>query len=65
LQDLNIVDSTTGTSTDTLMIGLTQQGTKQNFVDSGTSVGKGIRNIMNRAINEVLQKNRKTVQAKG
>ena len=43
LQDLNIVDSTTGTSTDTLMIGLTQQGTKQTFVGSGTSVGKGIR----------------------
>ena len=31
----------TGTSTDTLMIGLTQQGTKQDFVGSGTSVGKG------------------------
>lgn len=65
LQDLNIVDSTTGTSTDTLMIGLTQQGTKQNFVNSGTSVGKAIRNIMYRAIKEVLQKDSKKVQLKG
>ena len=65
LQDLNLVDSTTGISTDTLMIGLTQQGTKQNFVGSGTSVGIGIRNIMYRAINEALQKDRKTVQSKG
>ena len=47
------------------MIGLTQQGTKQNFVGSGTSVGKGIRQIVNRAIKEVLQKDRKTVQSKG
>ena len=65
LKDLNIVDSTTGTATDTLMIGLTQQGTKQNFVGSGTSVGKGIRNIVYRAIKEVLQKDRQKVQSKG
>ena len=65
LQDLNIVDSTTGTSTDTLMIGLTQQGTKQNFIGSGNSVEKGIRKIVYRAVKEVLQKDRKKVQSKG
>ena len=65
LKDLNIVDSTTGTSSDTLMIGLTQQGTKQAFIGSGTSVEKGIRKIVYRAIKEVLQKDREKVQSKG
>jgi iron complex transport system ATP-binding protein len=65
LKDLNIVDSTTGTSTDTLMIGLTQQGTKQAFIGSGNSVEKGIRKIVYRAIKEVLQKDRMKVQSKG
>ena len=47
------------------MIGLTQQGTKQDFVGSGTSVEKGIRKIMYRAIKEALQKDRMKVQSKG
>ncbi len=47
------------------MIGLTQQGDETTFVGSGTSVGKGIRQIVYRAIKEVLQKDRQKVQSKG
>ena len=57
LQDLHIVDRILqlGTSTDTLLIGLTQQGRKNIFAGSGTDVGKGIRQIVYRAIKEALQ----------
>ena len=46
------------------MIGLTQQGTKQPYVGSGTIVGKGIGQIVYRAIKEALQKDIKKVQCK-
>ena len=65
LQDLNIDVSTAGASTDTLMIGLTQQGLQQDFVGSGNSVQKGIRNIVHRALKEALQKDKVRVQLKG
>ena len=68
LQDLNIVDSidTAGTSTDTLIIGLTQQGTKQDLTLVQERVSeKELRQIVYRAIKEVLQKDRQKVQSKG
>ena len=61
LQDFNIVDphsntTATGTSTDALVIGLTQQGRKTPYAGSGTAVGKGIGQIVYRATQEALTK---------
>lgn len=44
------------TSTDSLLLGLTQQGTKISCAGSGTVVGKGICQMVNDAIKEVLSK---------
>ena len=44
----------TGTSTDTLLIGLTQQGKKISNAGSGTVVGKGIGQMVYRAIKKRL-----------
>jgi iron complex transport system ATP-binding protein len=61
LQDLNIKDPqsntiATGTSTDSLLIGLTQQGEKTPYAGSGTIVGKGIGQIVYRATQEAIKK---------
>ena len=45
-----------GPATDTLLIGLTQQGTKISCSGSGTVVGKGISQIVYRAIKDALGK---------
>ena len=42
----------TGTSTDTLLLGLTQQGEKIPYAGSSTFVGKGIGQMVYRAIKE-------------
>lgn len=58
LQDLHIVESqiSTGTSTDTLLLALTQHGEKLSHAGLGTTVGKGIGQIVVRAIKEALRK---------
>ena len=60
LQELHIEDpdsdTDAGTATDTLLIGLTQQGTKISCAGSGTVVGKGIGQMVYRAIKEALGK---------
>lgn len=61
LQDLHIVDPhsntiATGTSTDALLLGLTQQGEKTPYAGSGTNVGKGIGQIVYRATQEAIKK---------
>jgi iron complex transport system ATP-binding protein len=61
MQELHIADphsnmNAYGTATDTLLIGLTQQGTKISCAGSGTVVGKGMGQIMYRAIKEALGK---------
>ena len=64
LQDLHIVDRIdTGTSTDTLLIGLTQQGKKISSAGSRTGVGKGIGQMVYRAIKEALSKQLLKVQS--
>lgn len=45
-----------GTATDTLLLGLTQQGTKLACAGSGTEVGKGMGQIVYRAIKDALGK---------
>jgi iron complex transport system ATP-binding protein len=59
LQELQLTDSNTGaldTATDTLLIGLTQQGTNISCAGSGTVVGKRIGQIVYRAIKDALGK---------
>jgi iron complex transport system ATP-binding protein len=61
LQDLHIVDPqsdtiATSTSTDTLLLGLTQQGGGIPYAGSGTIVGKGIGQMVYCAIKEALKK---------
>lgn len=46
----------TGTSTDSLLLGLTQQGEKTPYAGSGTTVGKGIGRIVYEATKEAIQK---------
>jgi iron complex transport system ATP-binding protein len=70
LQDMNIKDPesrtiATGTSTDSLLIGLTQQGEKTPYAGSGTIVGKGIGEMVYRATREAIQKYLQRVSAKG
>jgi iron complex transport system ATP-binding protein len=45
------------TSTDTLLLGITQQGAKISCAGSGTVVGKGIHQMVNCAIREALSQN--------
>jgi iron complex transport system ATP-binding protein len=61
LQDLNIKDPesntiATGTSTDSLLLSLTQQGEKTPYAGSGTVVGKGIGQIVYQATQEAVKK---------
>ncbi len=61
LQDLHIVDpesntTATGTSTDSLLLALTQHGEKTPYAGSGTMVGKAIGRIVYRATMEAIQK---------
>ncbi|MFJ5762711.1 ATP-binding cassette domain-containing protein [Neobacillus sp. NPDC093182] len=59
LQEFHMIDSQTapaGTSTDTLLLGLTQQGEKISSAGSGTVVGIGIGQIVYGAIEEMLSK---------
>ncbi|KAA9027763.1 adenosylcobinamide amidohydrolase [Niallia endozanthoxylica] len=62
LQDLHIAapysnTDAFGTATDTLLIGLTQQGTKISSAGSGTVVGKRIGEMVYRAIKDALGEN--------
>ncbi|MBB6446927.1 adenosylcobinamide amidohydrolase [Bacillus benzoevorans] len=61
LQDLNMATSLSitdafSTTTDTLLIGLTQQGRKISSAGSGTDIGKGIGQMAYRAIKDALGK---------
>lgn len=61
LQDLKVMDPetntiATGTSTDSLLLGLTQQGEKTHDAGSGTIVGKGIGEIVYCATKAALEK---------
>ncbi|MFD1037820.1 adenosylcobinamide amidohydrolase [Virgibacillus byunsanensis] len=61
LQDLDITDPlsdtvATGTSTDALLIGVTQQGEKTLYAGSGTVVGKGIGSLVYQATKKALKK---------
>ncbi len=61
LQDLNIKDPetntlATGTSTDALLLAVTQQGEKTSYSGSGTIVGKAIGQTVYKATQEALQK---------
>lgn len=61
LQDLQIKDIhsntiATGTSTDAILLGLTQQGKKTPYAGSGTTVGKGIGQIVYRATKKAVRK---------
>lgn len=61
LLDMNIKDPhsntiATGTSTDSLLLGLTQQGERTPYAGSGTIVGKGIGRIVYEATKEAIQK---------
>lgn len=61
LQDLNIVDPqsntiATGTSTDSLLLGFTQQGEQTSRAGYGTIVGKGIGQMVYRATQEAIKK---------
>ncbi|MFT4415015.1 adenosylcobinamide amidohydrolase [Fredinandcohnia humi] len=67
LHDLHIIDPysntiATGTSTDSLLLGLTQKGEKTPYAGSGTIVGKGIGQIVYSATKEAIEKYIKTVQ---
>lgn len=67
LQDLNIKDIqsntiATGTSTDAILLGLTQQGKKTPYAGSGTTVGKGIGQIVYRATKEAVKKYLQRIQ---
>jgi len=62
LHDLEIKDPNTntiatGTSTDAIVLGLTQQGEKTPYAGSGTVVGKGIGQIVYKATKEAIIKN--------
>ena len=64
LQDLHLVERiATGTSNDTLLIGLTQQGKKVSSAGSGTVIGKGMCQIVYRAMKEALSKQLLKVQS--
>jgi iron complex transport system ATP-binding protein len=64
LQELHIIKRIdTGTSNDTLLIGLTQQGKKISSAGSRTDVGKGISQMVYRAIKEALSKQLLRVQS--
>ena len=64
LQELHIIKRiATGTSNDTLLIGLTQQGKKVSNAGSGTVIGKGMCQIVYRAIKEALSKQLLRVQS--
>lgn len=61
LHDLKIVDPetntiATGTSTDSLLLGLTQRGEKAPYAGSGTVVGKRIGQIVYNATKEAIEK---------
>lgn len=64
LQELHMIDSQkapAGTSTDTLLLALTQQGEKISSAGSGTVVGIGIGQIVYGAIKELFSKDLKKV----
>jgi iron complex transport system ATP-binding protein len=61
LYDLNIEDPeshtmATGTSTDSLVLGLTQQGEQTPYAGSGTIVGRGIGQMVYQATQEAIKK---------
>ncbi|MGJ9457787.1 adenosylcobinamide amidohydrolase [Oceanobacillus sp. CF4.6] len=67
LQDLDIRDSesttiATGTSTDALLLALTQQGDVTPYAGSGTPVGKGIGQLVYHATKKAVKKYLKRVQ---
>lgn len=67
LQDLQIKDPATnslatGTSTDALLLGLTQRGEITPYAGSGTIVGKGIGQMVYRATKQAVRKYLKRVQ---
>ncbi|TMN22656.1 adenosylcobinamide amidohydrolase [Lentibacillus cibarius] len=68
LQDLDIKDPlsntvATGTSTDALLIGVTQQGKKTPYAGSGTVVGKRIGSVVYQATRQALEKELHRVEA--
>ncbi|WHY83912.1 adenosylcobinamide amidohydrolase [Neobacillus novalis] len=70
LNDLKIEDPeshtlATGTSTDSLVLGLTQQGEKTPYAGSGTIVGRGIGQMVYQATHEALKKYLKRVHEEG
>ncbi|WP_156289599.1 adenosylcobinamide amidohydrolase [Oceanobacillus salinisoli] len=67
LQDLQVKDPesntiATGTSTDALLLGLTQQGERTPYAGSGTVVGKGIGQMVYHATKKAVKKYLKRVQ---
>ncbi len=69
-QDFQIIDphsdtTETGTSTETLVLALTQQGRKVSHAGSGTMAGKAISRMVYRAIEEALSKNIAKAQVMG
>ncbi|WP_404428169.1 adenosylcobinamide amidohydrolase [Sutcliffiella horikoshii] len=59
VQDLKTGTIATGTSTDAMVLAVTQQGEKTPFAGSGTLIGKGIGHLVYEGVTNAIQKYRK------